>query len=161
VAQVGSPVDVYEQPADAYVADFLGVSNLMEAHAEGPESGQGCRIRLGDFQLAAEQGLIDCTGPVKVAIRPERVQIEPYESTGPNRIPAMVERLVFLGSSTQLLLRLAHGAQVQALMQNQGGPPLYQQGTAVQAHLPADALRVLQARPTAAVEDPAPAIPSV
>jgi spermidine/putrescine transport system ATP-binding protein len=161
VAQVGSPVDVYEQPADAYVADFLGVSNLMEAHAEGPESGQGCRIRLGDFQLAAEQGLIDCTGPVKVAIRPERVQIEPYESSGPNRIPAMVERLVFLGSSTQLLLRLAHGAQVQALMQNQGGPPLYQQGTAVQAHLPADALRVLQARPTAVVEDPAPAIPSV
>jgi spermidine/putrescine transport system ATP-binding protein len=161
VAQVGSPVDVYEQPADAYVADFLGVSNLMEAHAEGPELGHGCRIRLGDFQLAAEQGMIDCTGPVKVAIRPERVQIEPYESSGPNRIPAMVERLVFLGSSTQLLLRLAHGALVQALMQNQGGPPLYQQGTAVQAHLPADALRVLQARPTAVVEDPAPAIPSV
>jgi hypothetical protein len=46
-------------------------------------------------------------------------------------------------------------------MQNQGGPPIYQQGTAVQAHLPADALRVLQARPTAVVEDPAPAIPSV
>jgi spermidine/putrescine transport system ATP-binding protein len=161
VAQVGSPVDVYEQPADAYVADFLGVSNLMEAHAEGPESGRGCRIRLGDFHLAAEQGMIDCTGPVKVAIRPERVQIEPYESTGPNRVPAMVERLVFLGSSTQLFLRLAHGDQVQALMQNQGGPPLYQQGTAVQAHLPADALRVLQARPTAADQAPAPAVPSV
>jgi spermidine/putrescine transport system ATP-binding protein len=161
VAQVGSPVDVYEQPADAYVADFLGVSNLMEAHAEGPESGRGCRIRLGDFHLAAEQGMIDCTGPVKVAIRPERVQIEPYESTGPNRVPAMVERLVFLGSSTQLFLRLAHGDQVQALMQNQGGPPLYQQGTAVQAHLPADALRVLQARLTAADEAPAPAVPSI
>jgi len=164
VAQVGSPVDVYEQPADAYVADFLGVSNLMEAHAEGPESGRGCRIRVGDFHLAAEQGMIECTGPVKIAIRPERVQIESYESSGPNRVPAMVERLVFLGSSTQLFLRLAHGDQVQALMQNQGGPPLYQQGTAVQVHLPADALRVLQARPTAAVvveEAPAPAVPSV
>ena len=41
VAQVGSPVEVYEEPADAYVADFLGVSNLMEAQAdgEGPDRG--------------------------------------------------------------------------------------------------------------------------
>ena len=31
VAQVGTPVDVYEQPATAYVADFLGVANLLDA----------------------------------------------------------------------------------------------------------------------------------
>jgi len=145
VAQVGTPVDVYEEPADAYVADFLGVSNLMEAYAGGEDAGGACRIRLGDFELAAEQGITGCTGAVKVAIRPERVRIEPYETSGANRIPAMVERLVFLGSSTQVMLRLAHGDQVQALLQNQGGPPAYQQGTAVQAHLPADALRVLRA----------------
>ena len=35
VAQVGPPVEVYEQPANAYVADFLGVSNLMDAHGVG------------------------------------------------------------------------------------------------------------------------------
>ncbi len=109
VAQVGTPVDVYEEPADAYVADFLGVSNLMEAHAGGQDAGGACRIRLGEFDLSAERGMTGCTGTVKVAIRPERVQIEPYESSGMNRIPAMVERLVFLGSSTQVLLRLAHG----------------------------------------------------
>ena len=72
------------------------------------------------------------------------MRIEPYESVGANRIPAMVERLVFLGSSTQVLLRLAHGVQLQALMQNEGGPPSYQQGTPVQAYLPADGLRVLK-----------------
>ena len=43
VAQVGTPVEVYEEPADAYVADFLGVSNLMEADARGP----GARGRAG------------------------------------------------------------------------------------------------------------------
>jgi spermidine/putrescine transport system ATP-binding protein len=144
VAQVGTPVEVYEEPADAYVADFLGVSNLMEAYADGDDARGACQIRLGDFSLSADQGAKGCTGPVKVAIRPERVQIEPYETSGLNRIPAMVERLVFLGSSTQILLRLAHGSLVQALLQNQGGPPAYQQGTAVVAHLPADALRVLK-----------------
>jgi ABC-type Fe3+/spermidine/putrescine transport system ATPase subunit len=153
VAQVGSPVEVYEEPADAYVADFLGVSNLMEAHADGEGPGGACRIRLGEFDMAAERGMTGCTGAVKVAIRPERVRIEPYESVGANRIPAMVERLVFLGSSTQVLLRLAHGVQVQALMQNEGGPPSYQQGTPVQAYLPADGLRVLKGSSVAYSED--------
>jgi spermidine/putrescine transport system ATP-binding protein len=153
VAQVGSPVEVYEEPADAYVADFLGVSNLMEAHADGEGPGGACRIRLGEFDMAAERGMTGCTGAVKVAIRPERVRIEPYESVGANRIPAMVERLVFLGSSTQVLLRLAHGVQVQALMQNEGGPPTYQQGTPVQAYLPADGLRVLKGSSVAYSED--------
>jgi spermidine/putrescine transport system ATP-binding protein len=156
VAQVGTPVDVYEEPADAYVADFLGVSNLMDAQADGGNGSGSCRIRLGEFDLAAERGVTDCRGPVKVAIRPERVRIEAYETSGANRVPAMVERLVFLGSSTQVILRLAHGDQVQALMQNQGGLPLYQQGTAVQAHLPADALRVLRSRSPVHGEDEAP-----
>jgi hypothetical protein len=43
------------------------------------------------------------------------------------------------------MLRLAHGDRVQTVMQNKGGPPAYQQGTAVQVHLPANALRVLKA----------------
>ena len=154
VAQVGTPVDVYEQPADAYVADFLGVSNLMDGKATAADGGRPCHVRLGDFELAAEQGATGCTGPVKLAIRPERVRIEPYEATGANRIPAMVERLVFLGSSTQVILRLAHGPEIQALFQNQGGLPAYQQGTAVQVLLPAEALRVLPLGARPGVEDP-------
>jgi len=161
VAQVGTPVEVYEEPADAYVADFLGVSNLMDAHAAGPGPTGACTVRLGDFDLVAEQGKVDCTGAVKVAIRPERVLIEAYEGSGPNRMPAMVERLVFLGSSTQVILRLAHGAQIQALVQNHGGPPAYPQGTAVQVHLPADGLRVLRSAPLPAVEDPPLAVAEV
>ncbi len=161
VAQVGTPVEVYEEPADAYVADFLGVSNLMEAHAGGPDADGACRIRLGEFDLSAERGSTECTGAVKLAIRPERVHIEPYESTGPNRVPAMVERLVFLGSSTQIIVRLAHGERIQALIQNQGGPPAYQQGTAVQAYLPAHGLRVLRSVPLPATEDPPLAVAEV
>ena len=154
VAQIGTPVEVYEQPVDAYVADFLGVSNLMDGTATAAAGGSPCRVRLGDFELAADQGATECTGPVRLAIRPERVRIEPYEATGANRIPAMVERLVFLGSSTQVILRLAHGVEIQALFQNLGEPPAYRQGTAVQAFLPAEALRVLPLGAAPVVEDP-------
>jgi len=161
VAQVGTPVEVYEQPASAYVADFLGVSNLMDGTAR-PESGATpCRIRLGDFELSAGQGATGCSGPIKVAIRPERVRIEPYEATGPNRVPGMVERLVFLGSSTQVIVRLATGGVLQALIQNQGGLPAFQQGTAVQVDLPADALRVLSIGTEPEVEDPPLAVHEV
>ena len=51
IEQIGSPVDVYEEPSTAYVADFLGVSNLMSALGDG-----GGKVRLGDFQLMAARG---------------------------------------------------------------------------------------------------------
>jgi spermidine/putrescine transport system ATP-binding protein len=78
-----------------------------------------------------------------VVIRPERVRLEPCGSAGENRLPGMVERLVYQGSTTQLVVRLAPGEALQALVQNQGAPLPWRQGTAVAAHLPADALRVL------------------
>ena len=45
VEQVGGPKEIYESPATAYVADFLGVSNLMDAQAAGVGDG-GCKIAL-------------------------------------------------------------------------------------------------------------------
>ena len=76
-------------------------------------------------------------------IRPERVRVEDFGSPGPNRIPAMVERLVYLGSSTQVILRLAPGVELQMLMQNDGDHGQLTQGTPVHAFLAPDALRVL------------------
>ncbi|MGH2876184.1 MAG: ABC transporter ATP-binding protein [Solirubrobacteraceae bacterium] len=144
IAQLGTPEQVYTEPADAYVADFLGVSNLMDATVEpGAGSAGPCRLRLGDFALSAETGQLDATGSVKLAIRPERIHLHPYESTGTNRVPGMVERLVFLGSITHVYLRLASGAALQAMIRNDGEQPPYSQGTAVSVGLPADALRVL------------------
>jgi spermidine/putrescine transport system ATP-binding protein len=144
IEQVGPPAELYEAPATTYVAGFLGVANLMGATAGGGAGGR-CRVRLGEFELEAAGGDTGASGDVKVVIRPERVVLEPYGTTGPNRVPGMVERLVYLGPSTQLVVRLANGEPLQALIQNQGQPIGWQQGTAIAVHLPADALRVLPA----------------
>ncbi len=77
-------------------------------------------------------------------IRPERVHLETQDSTGQNRVPGMVERLVYLGNSVQVIVHLAVGTTIQALVQNVGTEIPWKQGTPVQAHLPADALRVLE-----------------
>jgi spermidine/putrescine transport system ATP-binding protein len=144
IEQIGAPRDVYEDPQTLFVADFLGVSNLMDAIAKGERNG-GCDVELDMFAFDARGGGT-MVGPAKVVIRPERVELEPHGApAGPNRMPGMVERVVYVGSGIQVIVRTATGEVLQALLQNTGGRIVYDQGTPVQVHLPAEALRVLPA----------------
>jgi ABC-type Fe3+/spermidine/putrescine transport system ATPase subunit len=143
IVQMGQPTEVYEEPADTYVADFLGVSNLMPVDVVSRGPGASCEVRLGETVLTAEHGGHDAPDRAHAVIRPERVKIEDFGSAGPNRIPAMVERLVYLGSGTQVFLRLASGNDVQALINNDGEQLKLTQGTPVHAYFAPDALRVL------------------
>jgi spermidine/putrescine transport system ATP-binding protein len=149
VEQIGTPSDVYEEPTTAYVADFLGVSNLMDANVTGGDAG-GATVRLGEFDLVAAHGDTDIRGGVKMVIRPERVHLEPAGTTGQNRVPGMVERVVYVGSIMQVIVHLAPGQTLQAWVQNQGEALPYAQGQAVAVHLPPDALRVLMESPVSA-----------
>ena len=143
VEQVGTPSEVYEEPATAYVADFLGVSNLMDARVTGTDAQGRAQVELGDFRLAATKGDVDARGSVKVTIRPERVKLEEQGSVGENRIPGMVERVVYVGSTLQVIAHLAPGPTLQIWIPNAGAGMPYEQGTPVSVHLPVDALRVL------------------
>jgi spermidine/putrescine transport system ATP-binding protein len=142
VEQVATPEQMYEEPETVFVADFLGVSNLMAVTAEGGD-GNACRTKLGDFVLRADCGEVGQRGETHVVIRPERVSIEPYEASGDNRVPGMIERVVYHGASEQLVVRLATGNVVQALFVRDGSQHEWSQGTPVQVHLPSEALRVL------------------
>ena len=152
VEQVGPPKEIYEEPATAYVADFLGVSNLMEATAAGQATG-GCSVSIGEFSFTAGQGDEDTRGPAKVTIRPERVDLEPQGTSGENRVPGMVERVVYVGSVLQVIVNLAPGQRVQAWVQNEGGVLPFESGAPVTVHFPAEALRVLPDAGTAVLEE--------
>jgi spermidine/putrescine transport system ATP-binding protein len=143
LAQVGTPRDVYDEPATTYVADFLGVSNLMpvEVLASGPSP--RCQVKLGDSVLYVDTALSAPTGPGKLCIRPEKVTIDAHGAPGDNRAPGMIERSVFLGSHTQVYVRLAAGPSVQAQLNGESPVLDLTQGTPVSVHLPPQALRVL------------------
>jgi len=143
VEQIGTPSDVYEEPTTTYVADFLGVSNLMDATVNGSDGQGRARVRIGEFDLFAGQGDTDAQGDAKLVIRPERVHLEATGSTGENRVPGMVERVVYVGSIMQVIVHLAPGQTLQVWVQNQGEGLPYRQGESVSVFLPADALRVL------------------
>jgi spermidine/putrescine transport system ATP-binding protein len=147
IEQVGTPAAVYEDPGTVFVADFLGVSNLMDAEAVdgGAGGSDSCTVAIGEFTLRAGCGDTSARGAVKVVARPERVQLLAHGSEQANCLPGMVERTVYVGASLQVMVRLATGAQLQASVANTGEANGYEQGTPVAVHVPADALRVLGA----------------
>ena len=142
IVQLGTPREVYDEPATEFVADFLGVSNLLSAGAVSGGAGE-CLLQVGEFTLTARGGDTAARGQVKCVVRPERVNLKPADAPGPNRLPGTVERLVYLGSATRAIVRLATGQTLQSLIPSDGRPVAFEQGSAVQVELPADALRVL------------------
>jgi spermidine/putrescine transport system ATP-binding protein len=143
LAQVGSPREVYEAPASAYVADFLGVSNLMNVDVLATGPNPRCAVKLGETVLYIDGSAAPAVGSAKLCIRPEKVTLEPHGSAGDNRAPAMIERTVYLGASTQVYVRLAAGDVLQAQVNGDGAPVPLEHGAPVHVYLPAPALRVL------------------
>ncbi len=142
VEQAGPPQAVYDEPATLFVADFLGVSNLITAEATGAD-GNGCMLVVGERRLRAEAGATSARGEVKAMVRPERVRVEPQGTDGGNRLPGLVEHIVFLGSFRELRVRVVGGALVKVVTPNDGSGMALEQGTPVTLNLPPDAIRVL------------------
>jgi spermidine/putrescine transport system ATP-binding protein len=143
--QVGTPNDIYEEPENEFVADFLGISNLMEAEAHG----RGI-VSVGDSTLRAGRGDLDATGPVRVTIRPERIQLEALAPETENRLRGIVMRIVYLGSTSRALVEVAHGDVLQVLLTIDGQMNL-REGMPLLVHLPTESLRILA---TPAAEPP-------
>ncbi|MBX6313787.1 MAG: ABC transporter ATP-binding protein [Isosphaeraceae bacterium] len=107
VVQEGPPHEVYNRPADAFVAQFLGPANLLQAQFEGYDARGEAIVRtpIGRLIGQAPPELIPEGIPVIVVIRPEALSIAPAVPPGSNRFAATVERQVFLGETRQLHLR--------------------------------------------------------
>ncbi|HEY3527745.1 MAG TPA: ABC transporter ATP-binding protein [Nocardioides sp.] len=146
IMQQGTPEEVYREPLTEFVADFLGVANLLDVDCD---SGTGLTrtVRFGEFTLEAQAPSGHDAGPGRAVIRPECVELTEAGLTGANRLPGMVDRTVFLGSTTQVIVRLPHGAVMQSLVTNTSANETFTTGQPVTVCLPAQALRVLAASP--------------
>ena len=142
IMQCGTPQEVYQEPLTEFVADFLGVANLLDVECL-PGSGSTRTVRFGDFSLEAQAPAGHDSGPGRAVIRPECVEVDDPGRTGANRLPGMVDRAVFLGSTTQVKVRLPQGAVVQSLVTNSAMRDNLTTGQPVTVHLPAESLRVL------------------
>jgi spermidine/putrescine transport system ATP-binding protein len=109
IEQLGPPAELYERPATAFVAGFLGVSNLLPGTVEGADT-----IRLDDGTVVrtASNGR---TGQVAAGVRPEKITIG--AGGGANELPGTVSETAYIGVATQVVVRTAAGI-VQVFAQN-------------------------------------------
>jgi spermidine/putrescine transport system ATP-binding protein len=153
IMQLGAPRDIYQHPQSEFVADFLGVANLLDVDVT--TSGGVGPVKLGDFTLDAQIPQGYQPGKGRAVIRPESVHLEEGELTGDNRLPGMVERVVYLGSTSQVFVRLPQGSVVQSLVTNAVNEEPWSSGDACRVRMPADSLRVLETSGDAAWSDSA------
>lgn len=107
IIQVGTPSEVYNRPANAFAAQFLGPANLLQGQAEssGARGETVVRTSLGRLIGRADGGPVAAGTPVTLVIRPESIGLGPTVPPGDNRFAATVERQVFLGELRQVHLR--------------------------------------------------------
>ena len=101
IEQVGTAAEVYEHPATAFVAGFVGTSNLLAADAAR--------------QLLGEDGVF--------SVRPEKIRLAPAGSSAADSEVAAegrVDEVVYVGSATRYVVRLDAGGTLVALRQNTG-----------------------------------------
>ena len=92
IAQAGTPRELYEHPATAFVAGFMGEAMLFDAQADS----QGA-IRLGPLTLAPRGALR--AGPVKLAVRPESWRVVELHDSA---LPGRVVKWAYLGGHVEL-----------------------------------------------------------
>jgi putative spermidine/putrescine transport system ATP-binding protein len=113
IVQLGTPDGLYNEPATAFVASFIGENNLLEGVAEQIEGGR-CMVALSaDLKVnALVIGDITAGMPVRLAIRPERIAVGGTDGVGITRFRAAVEGRIYLGDHQRLLVRLDNGQEL-------------------------------------------------
>ena len=99
IVQIGSPRVIYERPGSQFVADFVGLTNFVNAVVEQPDSGEGL------YRVSSEIGPISVFSSetlgrgdkVLISIRPENIELSETPLAGANAVQAKVDLKVFLG----------------------------------------------------------------
>src|SRR4051794_7371882 len=88
IMQLGTPEEVYQEPLTEFVADFLGVANLLDVECLS-DTGFTRHVRFGEFTLEAQAPTGHGMGSGRAVIRPESVVLGEPGLSGANRVPGM------------------------------------------------------------------------
>jgi len=112
VQQVATPRELYERPVSAFVAGFIGTSNVISVRPDAVRDGMAV-MRLDDDDRICIPDLGAGSAPVKIIVRPERMRVwgDP-DGERISRIRGTIAEVVYLGSMTQLIIDLKTGERV-------------------------------------------------
>jgi spermidine/putrescine transport system ATP-binding protein len=132
IEQVGAPREVYESPGSTYVADFLGLANLVPVEVTAPGV---IEIDGRSFRIPTGPAIGACT----MFARPERLRLVAPEY---GTVVGCVTDVVFVGSTSHIRVDVGE-RELQVVVQNDGGVLVPASGTIVGIEFPPDAVRLL------------------
>jgi spermidine/putrescine ABC transporter ATP-binding subunit len=150
IEQIGTPADIYERPATAFVAEFIGSSNMLHARIDGVVDGSTIVVTETGLRLCCRggsSGYLEGGTDISVLLRPERVHVEMPRggnAPGQNRVPARVADVTYLGEDLHLSLDLISGDKLRASLKNADAEQRYAPAQTVEIVIePAD-IRLLR-----------------
>jgi putative spermidine/putrescine transport system ATP-binding protein len=142
IEQLGTPEEIYERPRNTFVADFIGVSNVMHGQVVSGEAIQTADgilpLPTGSEARAGEEGAL--------VVRPEKVTLCAVDKA---IVSGHIEESVYGGSETKLLVRLSGGTLM--TVRRQAGLPLVAIGERVSLRWDSEQARFLAGQSAATV----------
>ncbi|TMJ40685.1 MAG: ABC transporter ATP-binding protein [Alphaproteobacteria bacterium] len=108
ILQIGSPRDIYDRPAERFVANFIGDTNFLEGKVKSFAKGKA-RIALaagGEVDAGISEG-VEPKGNVTIVVRPEHAAI--LAKPGKDALKGTLETIVYFGTDTHFHVKLASG----------------------------------------------------
>ena len=113
VQQVAAPRELYKRPANAFVAGFIGTSNLITVRPQTREGGLLVSdLGAGDRIVVDDAGAGPPAESVRILVRPERMRVWGDDAERTSRVTGAIADVVYLGSMTQLIVALKTGEKV-------------------------------------------------
>jgi len=132
--QLGTPRELYSEPADRFVADFVGVSNIVPVEVVD-SAADGATVRVFGQTIRSRRPPSNPGGQVSVVLRPEALRVE---KTADGGVPARVLTLAFTGPLLRYTVAVDDGTVLAVDLPNPDPDHFFAEGTPVSVLLPAE-----------------------
>ena len=143
IVQLAEPREIYERPANVFVAGFIGETNFLKVEVLGSEAGI-VTVDIGDGErLQVRQDEIPAVGAsMLLTARPETIRIDSWSKPAAGLLKGTVDRAIFLGETYRYVIRAGRHSLV---VKSQSDParPTFRAGDEVSVALSPAAMRLL------------------
>ncbi|PIE16837.1 MAG: putative 2-aminoethylphosphonate ABC transporter ATP-binding protein [Rhodobacterales bacterium] len=143
IEQVGTPLEIYREPASLFVANFIGETNQIAAVAHGPG-----KVKIGNAVLECDHSPFTGNEPIIAAIRPEDVKPQIESSRQDSDLSAQITDMEFLGSFYRATLSCPDLGEVELVTDFSSNAVRrlgLSVGKSLPVHIPADRLKAFPA----------------
>jgi spermidine/putrescine transport system ATP-binding protein len=119
IEQLGTPREVYDEPATAFVAGFIGASNVLTGRARSVAAGL-VQLEMPEMEriVVPVTGHLAPGSELSFTVRPEKITLDTELPERPSRLRGRVSEVIFLGTSTTYLVSTRLAGEVLVFQQN-------------------------------------------